>query len=224
MNKDRIFEMMGKINKIALNEESINEIAVNGISYEDALAKQLFGSVNSLEDIKPYAEELSQGIKIHVGSNSSGNILVFFYNTLVKKFPNVDTFIQSIKHEQAVPVNEENIIGLENIRVLNRNEADVLPGGIGDNKNPNDFDEEQITKGLEVEKEHTDNPEVALEIVMDHLTENPEYYGTDNQNPESMAQCGAEADAQNNKSEDDQLTDILLGFTPHKLGGQLPIH
>lgn len=38
------------------------------------------------------------------------------------------------------------------------------------------YDREQLKKGLEVEKEHTDDPKVALKIAMDHLKEDPEYY------------------------------------------------
>lgn len=41
---------------------------------------------------------------------------------------------------------------------------------------PKKYDREQLKKGLEVEKEHTDNPKVALKIAMDHLDEDPKYY------------------------------------------------
>jgi len=34
----------------------------------------------------------------------------------------------------------------------------------------------QIAMGLKVEKEHTDDESVALEISMDHLVEDPDYY------------------------------------------------
>ena len=63
---------------------------------------------------------------------------------------------------------------------------DKLKGGRGDN---NDVDKlvkkhgvkeakirKEIEKGLEVEMEHTDDEKVAMEIVMDHLTEFPDYY------------------------------------------------
>jgi len=38
------------------------------------------------------------------------------------------------------------------------------------------FDPEQIKMGLEVEKEHTDSPAIAQQIVKDHLAEIPDYY------------------------------------------------
>jgi len=53
---------------------------------------------------------------------------------------------------------------------------DKLPGGKGDKASPKGFDPKQIKKGLKVEREHTDDPETALEIVLDHLTEDPKYY------------------------------------------------
>lgn len=48
-----------------------------------------------------------------------------------------------------------------------------------DNKYPNiphSFINEQLIKGIRVEKEHTDNNEVARKIALDHLEENPFYY------------------------------------------------
>lgn len=39
-----------------------------------------------------------------------------------------------------------------------------------------DFDPEQLAKGIEVEMEHTDNPEIAKKIALDHLVEHPYYY------------------------------------------------
>lgn len=53
---------------------------------------------------------------------------------------------------------------------------DELPGGIGDDAKVSDFSPEQISTGLKVEMEHTNDPKIALEIVLDHLTEDSEYY------------------------------------------------
>jgi hypothetical protein len=54
--------------------------------------------------------------------------------------------------------------------------ADKIPGGLADGKSKKDFDPKALAKGRKVEKEHTDDPQKALEICMDHLTEDPEYY------------------------------------------------
>lgn len=51
-----------------------------------------------------------------------------------------------------------------------------IPGGKADNYKPSDFDSNQISKGTKVELEHTHDKEIAKEIAMDHLTEDPKYY------------------------------------------------
>ena len=38
------------------------------------------------------------------------------------------------------------------------------------------YDKEELRKGIEVEKEHTDDPQIALKIALDHLDEDPQYY------------------------------------------------
>jgi hypothetical protein len=38
------------------------------------------------------------------------------------------------------------------------------------------FDAMQLNRGIEIEKEHTDDPELAKEIAKDHLAEIPDYY------------------------------------------------
>lgn len=53
---------------------------------------------------------------------------------------------------------------------------DKIPGGLADKKSPDDFDSKALSKGVKVELEHTSDREVATEIAMDHLTEDPEYY------------------------------------------------
>lgn len=53
---------------------------------------------------------------------------------------------------------------------------DLLPGGLGDGKPDKDFDLKQLQKGIQIEREHTDNPDIAKEIAKDHLTEVSNYY------------------------------------------------
>lgn len=57
-----------------------------------------------------------------------------------------------------------------------RGASDKIPGGLGDKKKPSDFDQKQLAKGMKVEMEHTDDEDLAREIAMDHLTEDPHYY------------------------------------------------
>lgn len=53
---------------------------------------------------------------------------------------------------------------------------DILPGGLADEMSPLDFDPEQLRMGIEHELEHTNDPQIAREVAMDHLAEDPEYY------------------------------------------------
>lgn len=53
---------------------------------------------------------------------------------------------------------------------------DNLTGGLADFRNPNEFDQEQLKKGAKVEFEHTNDLKTAIEIAMDHLVEDPNYY------------------------------------------------
>jgi hypothetical protein len=54
--------------------------------------------------------------------------------------------------------------------------TDQIPGGLADNKSPNDFNPKAVEKGMKVEMEHTDDKEKAKEIAMDHLVESKDYY------------------------------------------------
>jgi hypothetical protein len=51
-----------------------------------------------------------------------------------------------------------------------------LSGGIGDKSVPNTINPVELSTGIQIEMEHTNDPDVAKEIAMDHLTEDPEYY------------------------------------------------
>lgn len=51
-----------------------------------------------------------------------------------------------------------------------------LPGGKGDSLSAADVDQEELSLGLSIEGEHTEDPEIAKEIALDHLAEDPKYY------------------------------------------------
>jgi len=53
---------------------------------------------------------------------------------------------------------------------------DEIPGGKGDDTDAMSVDKQELEVGVAVEKEHTDNPELAAEIAMDHLAEKENYY------------------------------------------------
>ena len=54
--------------------------------------------------------------------------------------------------------------------------TDKIKGGLADNSEAKDFDEDQLKMGIKIEMEHTNDPKIAKEIAMDHLKEHPKYY------------------------------------------------
>jgi hypothetical protein len=52
----------------------------------------------------------------------------------------------------------------------------ILPGGRAEGKPLKDFDPKQLSMGIKIELEHTDDEDLAREIAMDHLAEIPDYY------------------------------------------------
>jgi len=56
------------------------------------------------------------------------------------------------------------------------NNLDKLSGGVGDNTPTTEVDPIQLSTGIQVEMEHTNDTEIARSIAMDHLTEDPKYY------------------------------------------------
>jgi hypothetical protein len=53
---------------------------------------------------------------------------------------------------------------------------DKIKGGIADKKKPKDFNPKALADGIKVELEHTKDRKIAMEIAMDHLSEDPQYY------------------------------------------------
>jgi hypothetical protein len=53
---------------------------------------------------------------------------------------------------------------------------DLIPGGKADDVPDEDLPMEQLLKGIKVEMEHTDDPDIAKEIATDHVEEFSTYY------------------------------------------------
>lgn len=69
---------------------------------------------------------------------------------------------------------DRNKIPIEPMVIADKKEEDKIPSG--NNRDEKDFEKSQIEKGKKVEMEHTDNPEIAKDITMDHLEEYDDYY------------------------------------------------
>ena len=94
-------------------------------------------------------------------------------NELVEDYKNKGNEEASIDiHVEAEPSIIEEILDT----IMEEGDEEELKGGLGDNKKDEEFDEKQLEKGEEVEKEHTDDEDIANEIAKDHLTEKKDYY------------------------------------------------
>jgi hypothetical protein len=62
------------------------------------------------------------------------------------------------------------------VRILNNEAADKLHGGTADNVPKSKFNKKELSMGVDDEKEHTDDEDVASEIARDHLANDPNYY------------------------------------------------
>jgi len=100
---------------------------------------------------------------------------------------------------------------------LSEDNGNQVQGGKADEKDPIDFNPQQIMIGMGIEMEHTDDPKIALEIAMDHLMEIPDYYTRLNK-MEKEASVEEPVDEIKTGEHDEELTDELLGFKPHNVG------
>lgn len=92
----------------------------------------------------------------------------------------------SKEHLQQLASSKIKFVSLLAANRVRRMKEDVVKGGLADGKTPKDIarkhgtsEEEvkaQIAKGAKVEKEHTDDAEMAREIATDHVFEDPKYY------------------------------------------------
>lgn len=63
-------------------------------------------------------------------------------------------------------------------KMLKESDDQSIKGGRGDDADISKFCPYQVIAGMSVELEHTEDAKQALEIVSDHLTEDPAYYST----------------------------------------------
>jgi len=248
--KERMLEMMERVTKVKLNEFhdtfNGNNLGSNFGEEKPPEEPKEYSSrfqdldvdedaIKAIDDIKSEEEpeqsdderskEMGKGYGIGSGDNESW-----------KQMDGM--FMNGGKQGSETPDSETDDFDMsgENTQEPEQSQGDTLQGGIADNVDNTDFNGEQVRKGLMVEMEHTDDPMVALDIVYDHLSEDPMYYGDESQDPEQSAECGAQSDAapihgqdpnmsgiggMMNNEPDDEETDILLGFKPLNIGDQL---
>lgn len=187
---------------------------------------QQMGRTPSLEEVRERANEIFMEWRLaKLNEDDYPDPIGKEFSGAANKYPKPKKKINKkvkIKEEDDAPEDGMDVHELgdepEDIEVMMQakdDAGDELEGGLADDKSAKEFDPEQIKLGLKVEMEHTDDPMVAIEIAMDHLMEDPEYY-TRKDDPEASAQDGAAKDV-----EGDEEADELLGYKPKNVG-QLP--
>ena len=189
--KDKINKLI-RYPKVSLLINSFKELLKSKKYFgEDDVFKKL---VNIYSE---YLSEIFDEFNTHLSSDEIKN---YFYNSTNHTF----------NEEVGIPKNDGSGMGIG--RGCEENELnkpqDIIHGGLGDNAKPTDFDKNQLLKGIEVEMEHTDDPKIALEIAMDHLTEIPDYYTR----LDAMEKEAGVEDEKDETSPDEKITDELLGF------------
>lgn len=78
---------------------------------------------------------------------------------------------------------------------------DKVLGGLARNKKPSDYDIDSLSRGAQTQMEHTDDPEMAIDIAMDHLEEYEDYYD------DEIGLPSMERDLENYDDDDDDYED-----------------
>jgi hypothetical protein len=252
---NELFDVIDKYVDIESDEDENYDELAEAIKLIDAIKQDSYpfgGSPDDLQTGKGYADENPVNPALRVKSPQLDNFIQEgddYPSEMPKGFSTRTERKKTKKaHKKTIKLSEEELTSDENpdetpeldIDQLSQDQEEtgnMLQGGIGDEKSPSDFDYDQVLMGLEVEKEHSDNPMVALEIVLDHLTEDPQYYTT-GENPEDSAQQNASMEAsgeedmtnpdkamgspvefaKNFQPDDKEMTDLLLGYKPMNVG------
>jgi len=84
---------------------------------------------------------------------------------------------------------------------------DAIKGGKAKDKKPSDFDLDDLSAGAEIQTEHTDEPEIAIDIAMDHLEEDDDYYDEETGLPDFERRLKRhESDEDNEEELDEEIT------------------
>jgi len=121
------------------------------------------------EELKEY-EEIESGDDWNVSSNSKGD-----FDYLTKK--------SAAKYKDYFDLGDEWTANIQqkNKPTIGLSENNQLKGGVGDATAPSDVNPAELAMGVQVEMEHTNDLNIATEIALDHLSEEPHYYTKLNQ-------------------------------------------
>jgi len=171
-------------NKVGYGTGGISQIAKN--SMDRVLGCMKADDTNEAEDI---ANEMRDEFAHQQGAQSAGTVDGGYWADHIgfgNNWSDPDTAYpggtvgNTIREnpEQSYPEGAPRVARMRLLRRIIRmakDKKDLIPGGLADEKIP-EFEDEQLQKGIKVEMEHTDDKDIAREIALDHLVENPKYY------------------------------------------------
>ncbi len=179
---------VNRIKKVFLNHIAVTPFPANGDTAcvgepFSSFMKNLEGGASDMDFSIIEAEELLKIQKLLKGLTATGNDASASPEEAtggVKDGGNVlmrQSLDARIKKKVVPGVQEQdNDEEEEELTKAEKSESNKLVGGKADGKTPKDFDKEQLKIGIKIEMEHTKDKEIAAEIAMDHLEENPRYY------------------------------------------------
>lgn len=159
-----------------------------GLDYEDAHAR----AIEYEEGLRRHYRPQESKVGVFVGKRIAVTESVLTKRIIEEIFdPESGLEPQMQAPEADEPQGPERMPEEEPVYTLERFMQEGKSRGNGE---PKHFDPEQIEMGMQVEVEHTSNPEVARKIAEDHLTEIPDYY-TRLKAVEEQAKSGGDSNA-----------------------------
>lgn len=238
-----------------LYEESIKKI--DGISHKDFAKTELSRTYDNLNSdtksklIKASMLFIIDKFKIRPGDmdRSLYDELVKFtaielYNSSLKKLNETDVYPDKIgkefKTKSDYPKQKKDRVKKVKLSEIDDEVSPEITNIDGNGESSSKFDRDQIRIGMKAEMEHTDDPIIALEMVLVHLTEDPNFYMNENTDDVPHASGAYIEDGipgeldrnghpiptidpnfskmQGDFGVEDNTEDILLGYKPKNVG------
>lgn len=228
--KERINELFGKIAKTKINESTDDERYENVVfmqgedAYEPLEILNQNGEDAALDYLEQWHDPGNHEGTNELGHGSSDRIYekdgyIMSYNTSLGYIGLQYDFQANEMKENEDEPNDTSFVepnmDIEQSKDDALDNEQELDGGLADDSQIDDFDPEQIVKGLRVELEHTNDPKIAVEIAMDHLKENPNYY--DELEDLGLADSDTEMDGSDSVGDDTDSNDWFDEYQPKSL-------
>jgi hypothetical protein len=159
---------------------------VKQVEIEDHTKEKIVGGLGDKPSVDKFGDVITFGSSAHykvIQLNNGQFAIQNFRGKIIQSgFPDYKKAEKGVvekEREREKIIDEENKKQNRENRFYNIDEKfinDKLKGGLGDNRPDSDFPAKELKKGIKVEMEHTNDPEVAKEVTKDHLTEFPKGY------------------------------------------------